>query len=351
MGHTPRVVKAVINPLTRRLVFRRPWEHGAGRHGPGAAGSVYTHPPPPTVAGAIASALYEAVGAGKELIVCGDREEWCDLRTVLREGLGHHIRIYSGMILTEERGNEVIRYYTPAGYLTKEHMRKYAEAVLRGGDLSEISKQALRVRVGRRHGIYVGRGTKTVVERHLYAEEGIYVPPGLRYLAIIVNASLPDAVESIRPFGGRGGTATITLEEDGARLVYGVPEPLMIGEDSGSDWALVLLTPALLSDSPWKGVVDIGEETVKRLAKGLLPSNLRDKVVDIAMPRTEETISAATTGWSLAWGKPRRPYLIIPAGTVIKLRNTSKEEAAEAIREGLGEETDIGWGTAAAIAL
>ena len=121
----------------------------------------------------------------------------------------------------------------------------------------------------------------------------------------------------------------------------------MASQGSGQLAAAMLVTPAIVEDPPLEGTINPTDQKVARRLGDSLFRNLRcagDAKVILVPRRSELGLSIYFTGWSMARNMPRRPHLVIPAGTVIVIEADEKC-MNEAARKGVGDHADLGWGS------
>jgi len=346
------------------MSFRRPGVFEARVHGPGAASETLAYPMPSTIAGALASLAYEAgLCSSSELAERAEKELYGDTSLCLERLLGENYRIYTG--LARHRGD----FYAYTGqFLVKLDQLKQALAEAAKEEPSRLAKtliyrlrelQDIKPRRLRRTGVALNRATKTTAPGLLYSIEMLDLitqdSTPLEILALIEAEESPSGSYLVA-LGGEQRPAKLTLTTNRT-----VDPRQLLTEHRGSEQALLMLiSPALLRESPWtNGIVDLTLTAAKRLAEGLLEeARLRDTLEPVEpyiVQLTREVVEAVMPGWSLVLERPREPIVLVPAGTVVTVKaKTIKSEDTELIverlaRSGLGCCTRLGWGTIIAV--
>jgi len=359
-----------FRPLSR-LTLKPPQPFTAGVHGPGSFGTTLSYPAPTTVAGALIS-LY--ANGPIRVDPPPTNKPFGDLADALHQAIygspggesdcRGDLEIYTGLLLNTENG----RLHA---YINKDIFPSVSEiANILHGEKPILKLQeppvdkSIRAVRGRFTGIALERGTKNVLQQHLYSIESILYKPQAEIIAIVTTSKQPPQDKPVK-LGSKSGLA----------LAHTIAEPKIKATtidnytlEQGTH--LLLITPALI-EAPKDNPANTGTIilTSKNLKNGL-PAKLVKKRGDgqpgtlLLVPKGEHTLSVYTTGWSERLGMYRKPMLVIPPGTLIKidkeikidnkiikieLKIKSKEEESkkeEILLTKIGDHTNIGWGTA-----
>ncbi|OWJ54499.1 hypothetical protein Pdsh_06585 [Pyrodictium delaneyi] len=336
------------------MSFRRPGVFEARVHGPGAASETLAYPMPSTIAGALASLAYEAGACSRAQRpgVYGDTE------ACLESLFGEKYHLYTGLA----RHSGKLYVYTSRGYAPLDTVKKLLASVaplsgrprLLFEGLMEGLKagSSLQARVLRRTGIALNRSSKTAAPGMLYTI-GMLDP--LQGTELVEFVALVEASKSPIEEGEKRFMTTLGGEQRPAQLVLrsSDTEPVgLLSACSGNNTLLLLLvSPALLDESPWAGVIELTKSAAKRLAESLVSAAGLESILEPREPYivqlTREPVEAVMPGWSMAREVHRPPLLLVPAGTIVVA--TTREDpcraAKEAARRGLGAYTRLGWGT------
>ncbi len=342
---------AVFQPLSLAM-FGSPGKLlEAGLHGPGAGASSLYYPLPSTLAGALAKAVAGDPSCdGKLRDFTGDFD---DLDCVLRDVLGDEYILRAGLARSEEGeyyvyvGEGLVRHDAVTEYVA----RRLGEEKKPCNEKKGRESLVYRPRKAGYTGIALKRDSKTVEEGMLYYME-------------LVDYTRPVRLEIILPFqgrvgraslnhvrlGGEGSVARFRLEESGldvsSRLCLGRSRTLR----------LLLVSPALIEPLGGGGVpfvvggaVASGEKLGKWIASRLL-ENAKDECGSIhykrvLVPANDLELSIVFPGWTFM-DKPRRPHVIVPAGTILEVEVSNPEACCRKLTvEGVGAHSRLGWGT------
>ncbi len=340
--------------------FRAPSPLEPGVHGPGVSRGSLSYPLPSTIAGFLAG-----VGCGwRGSSQTSSSDEYGDVRSCLSRLAGgeeEQSLIRPGLALVEGRlaayiGGPSLAWLEDLLGLLERLARiaagpRTASSCLLGraarNEFREAAERGWRPRRLTRTGIALNRMSKTVLEGYLYSVEAVDWSGG-EILVYAEGIELPGS-RVVGRLGGEGGVAIATTN-GGPEEEYGG----LVGRGRGDTAMVALITPALLSDSPLQGVIDpVDQSTAAALAEKLLPS---DDCVEsseaVYVPKTSElSLSVYFPGWSVAEGRPRRPHLVVPAGTIIRVKARSSGCLEKKLRElaikGVGSHGDLGWGSIA----
>ena len=352
------VLEAVFRS-TWPMSFRRPGVFEAHVHGPGAASETLVYPMPSTIAGALASLAYEAgLCSSSELAERAEKEPYGDTSLCLERLLGENYRIYTG--LARHRGE--LYAYTGQSLVKLDQLKQaLAEAAKEGpsrlaSTLTHMLQQLQSIKPGRlrRTGVALNRVAKTAAPGLLYSIE--MLDPITQDVTPLEILALIQADRSLRgsylvALGGEQRPAKLTLTTRGTD-----PQQLLT-EHRGSERALLMLvSPALLRESPWtKGVVDLTLTAAKHLAEKLLEEaglgDTLEPVEPYIVQLTREPVEALMPGWSRIAERPRKPMIVVPAGTIMvaKIVRTGMDSTEYTVSYGLGCCTKLGWGSAIAV--
>lgn len=344
------------------MSFRRPGVFEARVHGPGAASETLAYPMPSTIAGALASLAYEA---GECTTSTPGPSPYGDTDACLEKLFGSY-HLYTGLARLRDR----LYVYTGRALVpleaTKKALAGAASKVDEPAGLVELLSEHLgslgspiHSRVLRRTGVALDRSSKTASPGMLYSI-GMLDP--LQGTEPVEFVALVKAGTGLLE-GGQEKAFTVTLggEQRPARLVLRTagaePARLLSGCSGGSTVLLMLISPALLGESPWRGdVVGLTEDSATRLAESLIEAAGLGGSLEPRKPYivqlNREPIEAVMPGWSMALGAPRPPLLLVPAGTLViaRARGDPCRAVEEAAEKGLGAYTRLGWGTVVAVA-
>ncbi|MEB3778655.1 MAG: hypothetical protein GSR85_00260 [Desulfurococcales archaeon] len=332
------------------LVFREPGLFDATVHGPSTAGRSLLYPQPSTIAGALASLFYDR----DILDGCDEDSVFWDQECVLGKSLGSKYRIFSGYAVAD--GGEVY-IYTGTGFTKIEPLRKGIREVLDRyksdldsrhfiNSIKRANKCGRSTALFERIGIALDRRVKAAREGYLYILQHVdYVDSkGRFHPAIYIEAE-----KEIKATGGKplflGGERRITLYS-----IHEAERPGISDFTRSKDLvAALLISPAILKNTPLEEVNMVSVSSTEKLAKELLnEAGLLDKF-DIADPYLVQTsgqpIEAVNAGWSMAMGMLREPVIIVPPGTILLLRPRKSDAIEELYSRGVGSYTWLGWGT------
>jgi hypothetical protein len=331
------------------LTFRPPTPFEAGVHGPAAAGTTYSYPPPSTLAGALAFVAFR-----RRLCTppAGGRE-FDDVRGCLRGLLGGEPNLRAGLLAREAGGRLELYAYTGSRRLVEagcllNSLRGLPREGTRAREELERRLEAcgsLRVGARARYGVGLERGSKAASPGMLYSLERLAYTTAH---PVLLASPAPEGLREHVRLGGKGGLAMV---ESGPSI-----DPLGVLariEERRRAWAALLIAPALLEPSklpsPGVGPVEASDpDWAGRLAEALLPRECGgSEAVLLHAPRNEWALATTTPGWSLASGRPRMPVLAVPPGSLILVRDAGDECARAIALRGLGDHSDLGWGTAA----
>ena len=368
------------------IVSRRPGLFDVGVHGPGAEPEASLYPWPPHVAGILAGLAYEAQWSNE---VSGSREcpaesaleeEFSDTRSCLRRLLGDEYRIYLGMArVGSSNGGDDGRVMVLVGDwklhsigVVWRALENAARHLLSGEGVSASSlskmftdilkedEDAAKPTVFRRVGIALRRGSKTVSEAMLYVQPESFLldkrtRAEIRVLALVESSmTLPVNESRVMRLGADNKPGVLWFRKDA-----GAPASFLyrrLNSNGSRDSCLALLftiSPTVISGSPTtvEGVMVPGSEGSKHLSESLLGAS---GAVDDAEPIPPylaqvggSRAKVLSVGWSMARGYLRRPMLVMPPGLLVpvRLRECSGKSVEKLLRRGVGEHTDLGWGT------
>lgn len=333
-----------------------------GIHGPGVGASTLSYPAPSTIAGALAAALVNATGRHDIVDKCKDKDDdFGDVDCVLGSLLGQDYRIRSGLVTIRRDGSTGLFAYVNSGRLiplkslldamSRARVDSSDPSRLPGAILSRLMNKALNVSVFTTTGIAVSRASKAVREGMIYNITKTVYPTDS---AILVEASpagkLSNIDNRIVKLGGEGGIARISVND-------GLSVDRIRG--SGGEWLLVTTSISLIDTPPFDNVVSsggaLGSLAAEALASRLLEehaaecSSLDDARV-VYMVKGELPLETVFPGWPARRNKPRRPYIAVPAGTVVYAR--APRSCIERIVDcGVGLHSRLGWGSVVAVSI
>ncbi len=341
------VLKALFSS-PEPLLFRRPSNMSIGKYAPGSIARSLPYPWPSTLAGAIAYVKYAEKKDGVTNSGTGGSGVYGDIEALLHLMFGEH-KLYTG--LAEDMQGKTL-YYTPYGYVSRPIFEATVKSILRDTHPSIDPRNYRKPGVHSRIRISLERKEKTVREEHLFQEN--YTDPlsvELKYLVLIKASKEASPIETPVRLGGRGRVGFLEAKQAKDNTIE---EAFLPAKDDGcGKWALTLVSPALLDKSPWKNgePILLSDKYSKALAKLLLgqPDIKDSEITGVYVPKNDPIgLQTISPGWSTAEGKPRRPMLYIPPGTIITLE-AGKEKIRGYVDRGLGGETGIGWGTTVAL--
>ncbi len=331
------------------LVFREPGLFDATIHGPSTAGRSLLYPQPSTIAGAIASLFYK-----QDLLDrCDAGGVFWDQECILSRSLGDY-RIYSGYAV-DDKGE--VYLYTGTGFIKLDALRRGIREVLDkyAGTLDArhfINAIKRASRCGRspalfeRIGIALDRRVKAAREGHLYILQHVdYVDSkGRFHPAIYLEAEKEIEAASGKPVF-LGGERRITLYN-----IHKGERPGISSYTRGKDLiAALLISPAILKNTPLEEINMVTQSSAMKLAKGLLSEAGLQYKFRIVAPYLVQTggqpVEAVNAGWSMAMGMLREPVITVPPGTILLLKPQSRDAIEELYSRGLGSYTRLGWGT------
>lgn len=339
------VAAVVFRPLTR-LAFRPPWGvFQAAVYGPAVAATTLSYPLPSTIAGALSFIAYRKGLCG------GGQDRDFELTQECLEGvLGGGFAVRPGLVRVAGR----LYYYDGGGF----------KEVQGGGRLKPAR--------GRYVGVALDRRAKTnlrVEEKgHIFnvsvIEPVLGGPERLEFVALL----RPGKDEGLREFlagreparlGGEhayAGQAVVDLER--------LDRNPLVQVEGGSIARIVLVTPALLELDAGRGVPGIssGEpilashSLIRSILEELInqsPEDVRncvsleraDKGNNAGIPRNELQLEVVQPGWSTPDDSPRKPHLLIPAGTWMTVKLEDSSCADKVAWQGLGSHSNLGWGS------
>ncbi len=339
------VYKISIKPLSS-LMFKRPSEFHPVVTGPSLAASTLIYPLPSTIAGAVTFALLNSLNKQGE----GETKELHEVLSCM------DLNFYVGLaeLRDDNQGSPGELYYlTPQGLVKGSELARWVRREI------EEPEYLRPLRVGK-IGIALNRLTKSTREGYLYVAERVQYPTGFSFVALLSGSPRGPLNATIR-FGGDQGIAEVALSSapEGELRKFLVLDPtggsLAVKAEK---WSIVLIAPALLSDSPWEEVIELNHNKVKEIGEMLL-KDAQLEVERVNVPKGELPLEVMRTGWSLASGAPKEPALVVPVGTQITVRG-DYSSVLLAIKRKLGDplgNADLlgrkreGWGTAVAVPL
>ncbi|MCE4619996.1 MAG: hypothetical protein F7C33_03130 [Desulfurococcales archaeon] len=389
------VVDVFIKPLTR-LIFRAPSPFTAGVHGPGAFGISFSYPYPSTITGALSSIAYTRRLCSGGLTTTAGRE-YEDHRDCVKNLISKFLNINknsikeivvrTGYLVRETESKPEIYPYIGANIfptinvliekiklkwskynipgkngstraLYAKAIEEAYEELFSGGTVKEGN--AILAYKRQYKGIALHRNTKTTIARMLYSIESINYKPSAYIGATIIikgisSTSNRGELQEIIKFGKRG------LAHVEARTSSTIPliDHILNSSSSSRDYLLVLTTPAIIrnpSDLSTNRVLVIDKESRihEKLADKLL-GRFRIRGEVIYAPKAgvlfEHSLRTVLPGWNTDINRPRMPGLLVPPGTVIYVHDVGQETIVETATEGVGEESDLGWGSVVPIPL
>lgn len=354
-----------VTPLSK-LAFLPPAPFEAGIHGPGAEGATLSYPPPSTLSGALAGIAYRKGLCTENEVVNAAENDFDDHRLCLQRLLGGDSIILRPGLLTNIINKDNYKYYVYIGASVFPSIHELIKALatttsnaIREGKpmgqaisktLNELLKNSTSVRARRESytGIALERKFKRPLEKMIYTLERFEYRPASSIL-ILTNSSNSSLKEIVK-LGKHHGIASIHAE----RIDHNpLREAFRQLTSNSQAWALTLLTPALIGEglgepgTPITAGAKLARELAQRLLSGY-HSVRNARAVFVPKPGRlwEQGLEIQYVGWSIPKRSPRRPYLRVPAGTVIILDNLLMEEAEMIAIQGVGEHSDLGWGTA-----
>ena len=323
------------------LIYRRPSEIAAQAHGPAVGAASMEQPFPTGLAGALAN--YARLRGLCSPSSCGDTG-FENLEECLRGLLGKGFHLYTGFML--DGAGEVWAPSPSRGFARLRDFPRLFMAQVQG---SRIDAEVLEPPRRQRVGIALNPSTKTVRRGMLYVMEE-QLPPETLQPALLVSApnaeTLPGSLPSL--LGSKGRMVVLRRSSSG---VESVAELLVHGGDGCGRWLLALASPALLDWSPWEEVVELTDgRAVRSLAGSLLAGTPIEpgRVSAVLVPKRAPGLEVIAPGWCTPEGRPRRPYLHVPPGTML-LVEADRGSIEKAVERGLGLYTELGWGTVAAV--
>ena len=340
-----------------RLAFLPPTPFEAGVHGPGAIGVSLSYPYPSTVAGILAGLAYRGGLCRPEE---NSADGFRDQEMCIEKILGRNFILRPGLLSSGGR-----RYASIGGSVFPEleclrsRLRKHLSfAVKRQLPLGAAAASALREaaeecpRVVARRAPYTGIALNRTVKRPetgmLYTLESITYKPAASILVLAAEGSGDNRnlLEGPVKLGKRFGAGVIRVAEDG-------DNPLKPKDCETREWALLLLTPALLDSAPGTmgKPVPADGSIADRLALMLLGPHCSGRVEcrTLYVPKRgrdgEHALEIMSPGWSLAARRPRPPMLLVPPGTVVYMRGLDASTMAHLASKGLGFYSSLGWGS------
>lgn len=337
---TPGWALVAFRPVSE-VMLRKPGPFEAGVHGPASYSSSLSYPLPSTLAGALAGIAWRRSGScdGVE----GSSREFDDLRGCLERILGRNPILRPGLLLYNgefhvymnrsimPRLNDVLEALSQLG--------PRFSALEAAKTLSDRVKSGYTVRRAARIGIALNRESKSVSEGLMYMKETVFYPGGAE-IAVLASNVAGDLGGYTR-LGGDGGLALVRVERIGA------PVTRLLMRGDGEEWALLLASPALLPESPFRdGVVEVTSSSVaEALAESLLEGvGCAGYSRVVLVPKGELSLEVISPGWSTARRAFREPHLLVPPGTVLYMEASSKC-TTHIIEQGIGSHSDVGWGT------
>lgn len=332
-------------------VFRAPSPLEPGIHGPGVSRGSLSYPMPSTIAGTLASL------ACAQVSIATSEREFDDVRYCLSKlAGGSRVALRQGLALADK----TIYAYIGLSRMPKlsvlmDALARLSESLEAEGDrytITQLAKYFIEKAVGAnsecweparssRTGISVSRESKSVFEGMLYTVEEI----DYGNVAVLVHSKpgLTLGHGIIRRFGGESGLALISSSESPQKPF----SEIALRPSGGHSHLAILITPALMEESPLRGVVNPSSKRASEELGQALTSSIKclgySRV--LFMPKGGEMDTHITMpGWSLARRRPRRPMLMIPAGTLIYME-AEGSCLRELVETGLGDHSDLGWGT------
>ena len=405
------VVNILFKPLTR-LIFRTPSPFAAGVHGPGAFGTTFSYPYPSTIAGALSSIAFKRqlcnhnINKSAKSSNSSAYDDYRDCvknlvadllkinKNIIKNG---NIIIRSGYLVRQPGSSDEIYPYIGANIfpkikiLTEKIKSKWNEydisnnnsirykniRVLYAKAVEEAYEELLytdAVKEGnailaykrRYKGIALHRRTKTTIARMLYSIESVNYKPSAYIGATIIiegisSTSNRGELQEIIRFGKRGlaRVEARTSSTNSASSNIPLINHILNSSSSSRDYLLVLTTPAIIRDPSGlstNGVLVIDKESKihEKLADKLLRRfRIRGEV--IYAPKAgvlfEHSLRTVLPGWKTDVSRPRMPGLLVPPGTVIYVHDVEQGTIVKAATEGVGEDSDLGWGSVVPISL
>ncbi len=367
-----------------RVTFRPPSPFEAGIHGPGARGASYSYPLPSTISGILSSIAYrEKLCSDSEIEkTLAERRDhpFPDQELCLSKLLGGDFNLRPGFLMSRGRiyahiGSDYFPEFSTLRRVLGHGLKQALEndkplgwtvRKLLASDI--LQRNAVRTRRSSFTGIALDRNKKTVQEGMLYTLESIAYEPNASILALAIpggnakESSLKGLVDMLSgpvKFGKRWSIADLKI-----RKLEENPLTAPTIHQDVRDWALILLTPALVTE-PLTGPGDpllLDESLARKVAKLLLEESSISRrasgepiIATIYTPKLgregQHDLSVIYPGWSIAAKGLRRPMLLIPAGTAIILHGIDSSEVITLATRGVGCCSNLGWGTVLPIPL
>ncbi len=308
----------------------------AGVHGPSSMVKSLSYPMPSTISGALAGIAYRSGLCSLDNSI--DVDVYEDHYACLKELLGEQFSLRPGLVRARGR----IYAYTGSQRLPPiECLTAPSQATCRDEELTLPHAGYI--------GIALSRHSKAVAEGHLYHSEAVDYPATEASILVLVQAKAVDIREDIIMLGAETRPALLSIDNsvDIKLLMGGGPE--------GSDkWEATLLTPALLGKAPEADCMVItATSSLASMLSRLLQEESQNSISNcistlevIEVPRGELQAEILNAGWSMRAKTLRRPYLILPPGTRIRLE-APPECIDRVVEAGLGAHSRLGWGTIA----
>ena len=333
-----------------------------GVHGPGVGASTLSYPAPSTIAGALAAALVNATGRHDIVDKCKNVDDaFGDVDCVLKGLLSQDYRIRSGLVTARQDGYTGLFAYINSGRLIS--LRSLLDAMSRarvdssdpsrlpGVILSHLMNKALNVSVFTATGIAVSRASKAVRESMIYNIAKTVYPTDSAILVEVSPAGKLSIINNhVVKLGGEGGIARISVNDrSSVDRIRG----------SGGEWLLVTTSISLVDTPPFDDVVSSGGALGSLAAEALASRLLEKYTVEcgslddgrvVYMVKGELSLETVFPGWPAKRDKPRRPYIAVPAGTVVYAR--APRSCIERIVDGgVGLYSRLGWGSVVAVSI
>jgi len=333
-----RIIGINMVPLNK-LTFKPAQPFEAGVHGPGSFGTSLSFPLPSTIAGSIASIAYRRNLCDSIESLQSDSAEFSDTRTCLGKLFGGDFRLYTGFL---KKNDNIYVYVNTSKFPTLNQLKTNPLCILRNLDNRDAQIDKVYARRIRYTGIALNRENKSVRERMIYSLESIiYHPDSVIYTILQVSDPTHIKDNTVLKIGSKSGIVRLEIDRKNIDL-----ETLENGE-----YYAILTSPALLENNPFiKDAVILSNERVrKNIAASLINLDRRVEAKLHYVPKGEHEFSVQTVGWSLRHNRSRKPYLILPPGTLLEI---TVEDPINAIKIsgdvhviGFGLYSDIGWGT------
>lgn len=335
--------------------FRIPGPFEAGLHGPATGAKSASYPSPSTIAGLVASIAWQRGQCG----TVGD-EEFDDQRACLSslgvKNLVHGLLELDGKLFVYVNNEMFPRLdlmldllsRLPQDFNASDYSRYWNDFECKNG----YGDCFLRATKSHRYGIALERNSKNVRTSMLYFREWVGYPRGTRILAFMEVENTSESPPSVaRPIGtgGRSGEVLVSVNRG--------PHPatmLVMGE--GEVWAVMLTTPALArytsEDNTDIPPIVSSHDFSKKLGQILTRPTGLDCVEEarvIIVPKGEYLFEVVSPGWSSPNRVFREPHLVIPPGTLLRIK-ADKPCIHKLAEKGLGHHGDLGWGSIIAAA-